>query len=387
MKKFMFFTMVVLVLTITPITSVTQDVSASTETEYYYGQPLCLPAIQDQAESECLVLGPAAGLTRLSKSGIFLPLRAIPAAAPDPTLVRMSENYARINLETTEPAPVYATIEDALANKPSRFIPPGRLRYVAYFQSTKTDIGRFVQLVSGEWMQASPAAYTSFQGLIFHQNPDISFGWILDITTSRTSPGYDAPFTKKDYVQYNIVQVYDVQTINKTEWAMIGLNEWVERRLVRVVEVNPLPPPSVTGDRWIEINLQEQTLCAYERGRLVFATLIASGVKPFYTRPGLFQIYKKKPLETMSGAFEPDRSDYYYLEDVPWTMYFDKERAIHGAYWRTLFGYPQSHGCVNMSPGDSNWLYAWAKETDWVYVWDPSGQTPTDPSLYGDGGA
>jgi len=106
---------------------------------------------------------------------------------------------------------------------------------------------------------------------------------------------------------------------------------------------------------------------------------------PFYTQPGVFQIYQKLDLETMQGAFEADRSDYYYLQDVPWTMYFDQARALHAAYWRTYFGYPQSHGCVNLSPGDANWLYQWAQEGDTVWVHDPSGRTPTDEDYYGPG--
>jgi lipoprotein-anchoring transpeptidase ErfK/SrfK len=126
-------------------------------------------------------------------------------------------------------------------------------------------------------------------------------------------------------------------------------------------------------------------MMVYEDGRLLFATLMASGVDPFFTQPGLFTIYEKKPLETMQGAFEADRSDFYYLEDVPWTMYFDQARALHTAYWRTFFGYPQSHGCVNLSPGDAKWVFDWANEGDYVWVHDPSGMTPTDPNLYGPG--
>ena len=110
-------------------------------------------------------------------------------------------------------------------------------------------------------------------------------------------------------------------------------------------------------------------------------------LRSVYTRPGLFQIYKKKPLETMTGAFEADKLDYYYLEDVPWTMYFDQARALHGAYWRPWFGVAGTHGCVNFSLGDANWLFQWAKEGDWVSVWDASGKTPTDPKFYGAGGA
>jgi len=78
----------------------------------------------------------------------------------------------------------------------------------------------------------------------------------------------------------------------------------------------------------------------------------------------------------------------YYLEDVPWTMYYDDARgALHGAYWRANLGFPQSHGCVNCSVGDSHWIYDWAQEGDWVYVWDPSGKTPVDPNDYTQGGA
>jgi lipoprotein-anchoring transpeptidase ErfK/SrfK len=89
----------------------------------------------------------------------------------------------------------------------------------------------------------------------------------------------------------------------------------------------------------------------------------------------------------MSGSFEVDRSDYYYLDDVPWAVYYDEARAIHGTYWHTYFGYPQSHGCVNLTIGDAKVVYDWVNVGDWVYVWDPSGATPTDPEFYTTGGA
>jgi hypothetical protein len=41
-----------------------------------------------------------------------------------------------------------------------------------------------------------------------------------------------------------------------------------------------------------------------------------------------------------------------------------------------MLGFTQSHGCVNMFPGDANWLFQWADVGDYVYVHDPSGQTP-----------
>ena len=88
----------------------------------------------------------------------------------------------------------------------------------------------------------------------------------------------------------------------------------------------------------------------------------------------------------MGGAFEADRSDYYFLEDVPWILYYDESRALHGAYWHNRFGYPRSHGCVNLPLADAHWIYDWAEEGTWVYVFDPTGETPTDPSKFGPGG-
>jgi lipoprotein-anchoring transpeptidase ErfK/SrfK len=168
---------------------------------------------------------------------------------------------------------------------------------------------------------------------------------------------------------------------------LIGPDEWVEQRLLGRVTPSAYPPEGVENGRWIEINLYEQTVSVYEKNRLVYATLVSSGLPGWWTRPGLFQITIKMQSDTMRGAFEPDRSDFYYLEDVPWTMYFDQARALHGAYWHNGFGYPRSHGCVNLAPGDAQWIFNWAQDGDWVYVWDPSGNTPVEEDLYSAGGA
>ncbi len=354
----------------------------------YQGKPLCLPDAYLYEPGDCLPLGPSVKLTELARLGMTVPLRPLPAVSPDPALSNSPVSIARINLEKTEPAALYNSFDDATQGlNPVRYIDPGALRYVSFVNVAYYNDKPYVQLRSGEWMRASPVAYSHFQGLEFSRTPRNSFGWITDTAEVRSAPTYTAPPVDKVLYREDVVQIYDVQTANKTFWYMIGPGEWVERRYVRQVRINTTPPEGVTNGRWIEVNLYDQTMSVYENRQLVFATMITTGVKPFYTQPGLFQIYSKKPTETMSGAFEADRSDYYYLQDVPWTMYFDQARALHGAYWRAWFGYEGSHGCVNLSLGDSQWLFKWANEGDWVYVWDPSGETPTDPSYYGAGGA
>jgi lipoprotein-anchoring transpeptidase ErfK/SrfK len=41
-------------------------------------------------------------------------------------------------------------------------------------------------------------------------------------------------------------------------------------------------------------------------------------------------------------------------------MYFYKGYGLHGTYWHNNFGTPMSHGCVNLSIPDAEWLYYWA---------------------------
>jgi len=356
--------------------------------ESYMGDLLCLPEVYSQAGSNCLPMGPMQTLMQMDKQGLSIPLRPLPASHPDANLVTVNIGFAKINLDNSDPAPIYSTLSDAVSqSNATHYLDPGFLRYVAYINWEDVDGKSFVQLSSGEWMRAARARYSGFQGLEFRSTPRNNFGWIVDQGPVRSGPGYASPETGVSLRRETVVQVYDVVEQDGTKWYRIGLSQWLERRYIRIVSVNTQAPQGVDNNRWIEVNLFEQTLSIYEDGQLKFATLIATGADPFFTRPGLFQIYKKLDLETMSGAFEADRSDYYYLQDVPWTMYYDEARALHGAYWRTVFGYPQSHGCVNLSIGDSRYLFDWAKEGDWVYVWDPSGQTPTDPSAYGAGGA
>jgi len=358
------------------------------ETEPFAGDALCLPAVYSQSPSSCLPLGPSNFLTSMAVKGIPIPFKPLPAYSPDPNLVYSNLSYIKVG---DNAFPLYASLDAAIARNPASMMEAG-MKYLTKFDREDTDNGIYYQLANGYWIEAGEAntecCITSgrFQGLYFYQNPSNSFGWIIDEATVQAAPGYSSPLTGKKLHRENLVQIYDTAEANGTTWYMIGWDQWVERRKIRQFTVNLTPPDGVDNGRWIELNLYDQTLGIYENGRLVFATLMASGLDPFFTQPGLFQIYEKLDKTDMSGSFEADRSDYYYLQDVPWTLYYDEARAIHGAYWRTLFGYPQSHGCVNLSIGDAKVVYDWANVGDWVYVWDPSGETPTDPKFYGPGG-
>jgi hypothetical protein len=346
------------------------------------GAVVCAPGVYFEPPGDCLPAGPSSYLTEMAKLGLTFPPRPLPASKPDPTLPQLSYRYFRLE-EDTVPM-LSGPGGDAIGQS----FMPGFV-YVSYIDRVDTGHGIYYMLQSGGWIPGKGSrigGYSLFQGLEFTSTPRNAFAWPLpfyiDSIPVYSAPGFNATLTDRILYPYvNIVQVYDTQHVDGVDWNMIGHGQWVEARIMAMVTPNPTPPDGVTTGRWIEVDLAEQTLTVYDNHELVFATVIASGLEPFWTRPGLFQIYNKKETETMRNN---DPTDYYYLDNVPWTMYFDKARALHGAYWRTRFGYPQSHGCVNLSVGDAHWLFNWANEGDYVYVHDPSGLTPTDPAVYPD---
>ncbi len=361
------------------------------------GAQVCLPGVYLNMVSDCLTSGPAQYLTELAQTGITFPSEPFPIQYPDYSLTYIVHQYAQVR---TPQAPVYGSLPEAMTYDDKTAIRriDSPFSYISYYQDTVVDGARFYEIENGNWMTAIDVSRVTpprFQGLNFTRTPTQSFGWVLSylsqtsgyVETKRT-PGFQPEdYTGIYYGNHDLVWVYDTVAADGIEWYMIGPDEWVPQNVIARVIPNPTPPEGLTVDRWIEVNLFEQTIAVYDGYELVFATLIASGLEPFWTQPGLFQIYEKLESTPMRGSFEVDRSDAYYLEDVPWTMYFDQARALHGAYWRANLGFPQSHGCVNLSVGDARWLFDWANLGDWVYVWDPSGETPVDPEFYGAGGA
>lgn len=357
-----------------------QDNSPPDEPES--GAVVCMPDVYFESPGDCLPVGPSTYLTEMARLGLDFPARRLPAFKPDPELTKLPYLYFRLEED------IVPILSGPDGDSIGQSFAPGFV-YVSYIDRVDTGHGIYYMLQSGGWIPGKGSRigeYSAFQGLQFKSTPHNAFAWPLPFYTGSipvySSPGYNAPLTDRILYPYiDIVQVYDTATADGVDWNMIGPGEWVEARIMAMVTPAATPPEGVTTGRWIDVDLAEQTLAVYDNHELVFATVIASGLDPYWTRPGLFQIYSKKETETMRNG---DPADFYYLDNVPWTMYFDKGRALHGAYWRTRFGYPQSHGCVNLSVGDSHWLFTWAREGDYVYVHDPSGMTPTDPALYPD---
>lgn len=392
MKRFLLKCILVLAISL-----VHAQIGRATEgAEIRTGAVLCLPGVYLNTASDCLPSGPSQYLTAMAQHNITLPVAPLPATKPGFDLTYVDYQYGEVR---THNAPIFGSVDDAMQARKSTAIQriDSVFSYISYTDEIVIDSKRFYMVAPGAWMTANDVSRITaprFQGLAFSRTPEFNFGWVLTylshtplVETKRTPGNNNDDYTGHYLKNHDILWIYDTAQVGDIEWYMVGPDEWVHQNVIARVVLNTTPPEGVMDGRWVEINLFEQTIAIYENCELVFASLVASGLEPFWTQPGLFQIYEKLDATPMSGSFEADRSDAYYLEDVPWTMYFDGARAIHGAYWRANLGFPQSHGCVNISIGDARWIYDWANVGDWVYVWDPSGKTPADSELYTDGGA
>lgn len=118
-------------------------------------------------------------------------------------------------------------------------------------------------------------------------------------------------------------------------------------------------------DKHIEVDLTNQRIYAYEDEKKVFDFIVSTG-KWGRTPTGEFTIWAKVKSQLMKGG---DRmlGTYYYLPNVPYVIFFSNNEiaksrgfSFHGTYWHDNFGYPMSHGCVNMKISDAQHLYYWA---------------------------
>lgn len=122
------------------------------------------------------------------------------------------------------------------------------------------------------------------------------------------------------------------------------------------------------------VSLAEQAVRVYDNGKLVRAFLVTTGQPDLPTPPGTWWVEgKKSPTEFKSTA--PQNSpEWYPPTPINFAMQFHSNGYfLHDSWWRTQYGpgtnFPHidpggtqysihgSHGCVNMSEADAQWLY------------------------------
>jgi lipoprotein-anchoring transpeptidase ErfK/SrfK len=127
------------------------------------------------------------------------------------------------------------------------------------------------------------------------------------------------------------------------------------------IQFGDISADTLEDGRWIDIDLNNQLVRAYQGDSLVKEFLVSTGTVAHPTVKGNFHVYVKYRYADMRGPG-------YYLPNVPYTMYFYQSYGLHGTYWHHNFGTPMSHGCVNLKTDDAAWLYQWASIGTLVHV-------------------
>ncbi|MFW5709105.1 MAG: L,D-transpeptidase [Chloroflexota bacterium] len=241
----------------------------------------------------------------------------------------------------------------------------------------------WVQINAGEWVNASALSTSNrvisqFTGIILDgEFPEYPVAWVLVNAYPSETPGGPPIETRDMIYRYTLVNIFSTVEIDGWRWYQIGPDAWIQQ--MNVSKVLPAErPDEVETDRWVSIDLYEQVLTAYEGDQPVFATLVSTGLPRWPTYEGVFNIYFRQTRRNMSWGTPGD--DFYFLEEVPWTMFFDEGRALHGAYWHDGLGYRRSHGCVNLSITDAHWLYHWVAEVSETLV--SRDVEPEGPAVY-----
>jgi len=261
--------------------------------------------------------------------------------------------YMRVNGEMT--------VYDAPNGNLVRTLDPG-FNFVTTYGGAQDG---WVQINPNEWVPADQLTYANnglsqFTGVFLDGDyPDYMAAWMLVNSYPSAEPGGTPDETRDIIWRYTLVHIYESVDIDGWRWYQIGADAWVVQ--TSVAKVLPIErPEGVTTDRWMSIDLYEQVLTVFDGDEPIFATLIATGLPRWPTYEGVFNIYFRQQRRNMSWGVVGD--DFYFIEEVPWTMFFDEGRALHGAYWHDGLGYRRSHGCVNLSITDAHWLYRWVAE-------------------------
>lgn len=148
--------------------------------------------------------------------------------------------------------------------------------------------------------------------------------------------------------------VYNGKQVNLPNSLIANLTSESSKKVLSAADPN---------ERWIEVDLSEQKLKAWDGNNLFLETLIASGLPWWPTPTGEFRIWTKMRATKMEGG---EGRYYYYLPNVPYVMFFENDEipgwrgfSLHGTYWHNEFGTQRSHGCVNLPTPIAEQLYYW----------------------------
>ena len=135
--------------------------------------------------------------------------------------------------------------------------------------------------------------------------------------------------------------------------------------LPTVAPPNPpaIPGPQVAGERWIDVDLANQTASAMIGNTRIYTALVTTGKDGWETPKGTWHVVSRVADETMTSA-AIGAEEYYVLDHVLYTQYFTTAgHALHLNYWRDDYYFGNirsSHGCVGMRLADAKFFWDFA---------------------------
>lgn len=147
---------------------------------------------------------------------------------------------------------------------------------------------------------------------------------------------------------------------------------WADARAFKPLTPDDLLPINPeAADKKIVVNLTHQTLSCFEGSREVFFTTVSTGAKynfdgqavkeAWATPTGENHVVNRKYVSLhMAGGDENKATGGWEEFAVSYTSIFASGGiSFHSTYWHNAWGSPMSHGCVNMRPDESKFLYRW----------------------------
>jgi lipoprotein-anchoring transpeptidase ErfK/SrfK len=199
------------------------------------------------------------------------------------------------------------------------------------------------------------------------EGAQIPFAWVVvDRATLYARQGKAVVPNGAGKGRFERVDVLEQLDTFQGRFSRIDERTWIADKSIRHPTLAPAPAEVNVdaGERWLDIELESQTLVAYEGARPVFATLVSTGRgsgprSPTATPTGVHRIWVKLLSSDMDNLEDESASRYYRIEDVPYVQYFAKGVGLHAAFWHRSFGHVKSHGCVNLAPLDAERLFWW----------------------------
>lgn len=219
---------------------------------------------------------------------------------------------------------------------------------------------------------------STFQGVNLSGAQPWPFGWV----NAKDVWAYSEPSRKKELrarllTRYDFFSVVSDKIVKKQKFFQLAEGLWVSERDVRVASSSTRPEGVLPTEKWIDVDIKQQIVTAYEGDTPVYATMVSTGrYGGSRTIKGAFRVWVKVAAIAMDNTDEEEDLDtdsdtaeiaterkLYSLQDVPWTQFFQGNYALHAVYWHDRFGNRKSHGCINMAPLDAKWFYDWTSPT------------------------